>query len=277
MLTLDDLESRLKSLLEFHLIKYLPDQEPKDKIYKLLAGAMFNNLQGTEGTVVAPNDYLILMSQTMLSGWYPESGLTADLSEALRLSGKEAGFLFLSSPNVSIAVNGNLTSGEIQVVASFSHSNSENDSSIIENSNSPVLEENFPLNAFLIQDGSKVIPLNLPVLSMGRRPDNQVVIDDSRVSRTHAQLRVFKGRFVIFDLNSSGGTFVNGERINYSFLNPGDLISLAGVTFIFGQDIQINRKLLKETSKLEISGSLSDKPNFPSQIDNSIVEDPDKE
>jgi pSer/pThr/pTyr-binding forkhead associated (FHA) protein len=75
------------------------------------------------------------------------------------------------------------------------------------------------------------------VLNIGRRINNQVVINDKRISRTHAQLRVTKGRFAIFDLNSTGGTFVNGQRINKTILYPGDMISLAGVTLIYSQDL----------------------------------------
>ena len=48
---------------------------------------------------------------------------------------------------------------------------------------------------------------------------------------------IVRDRFVLFDLNSSGGTFVNGQRTDQSILYPGDVISLAGVTLIFGQDL----------------------------------------
>lgn len=60
-----------------------------------------------------------------------------------------------------------------------------------------------PENAFLIVEGVKVFPLKLPVVNIGRRLDNQLIIDDPRVSRNHAQLRAIKGRFVVFDLNST--------------------------------------------------------------------------
>jgi pSer/pThr/pTyr-binding forkhead associated (FHA) protein len=42
---------------------------------------------------------------------------------------------------------------------------------------------------------------------------------------------------VIFDLNSTGGTHINGQRTSQSVLYPGDLISLAGVKFIFSQEL----------------------------------------
>ena len=89
---------------------------------------------------------------------------------------------------------------------------------------------------FLIIEGVKVHPLNETVVNIGRRLENQLVIDDPRVSRNHAQLRAIKGRFVLFDLNSTGGTFVNGQRTSQTVLYPGDVISLAGVALIFGQD-----------------------------------------
>lgn len=115
-----------------------------------------------------------------------------------------------------------------------------------------------PENAFLIVEGVKVYPLSQTVVNIGRRLDNQLVIDDPRVSRNHAQLRAIKGRFVVFDLNSTGGTFVNGQRASQSVLYPGDVISLAGVTLIFGQDNPPPRPDLKDTAPLQ--SAASDRP-----------------
>ncbi len=82
----------------------------------------------------------------------------------------------------------------------------------------------------------RIIPLDRSVINIGRRPDNQMVIDDPRVSRVHSQLRAIKGRYVIFDLDSAGGTFVNSQRISQYTLLPGDVISLAGFPMVYGQD-----------------------------------------
>jgi pSer/pThr/pTyr-binding forkhead associated (FHA) protein len=114
----------------------------------------------------------------------------------------------------------------------------------------PEEQNKMPENAFLIVEGVKVFPLKQPVVNIGRRLDNQLVIDDPRVSRNHAQLRAIKGRFVVFDLNSTGGTFVNGQRASQTVLYPGDVISLAGVALIFGQDNPPPRPDLKDTSPL---------------------------
>jgi FHA domain/Protein of unknown function (DUF3662) len=90
--------------------------------------------------------------------------------------------------------------------------------------------------AFLILDGERTIPLHEAVINIGRRLDNQIIVDDPRVSRSHAQLRLRFGHYVVYNLGSTGGTFVNGQRIEECVLRPGDVISLGGVPLIYGED-----------------------------------------
>jgi len=104
-----------------------------------------------------------------------------------------------------------------------------------------------PEDAFLVLEGIKVVPLKLSVINIGRRLENQIAIDDPRVSRHHAQLRVVDGRYILFDLNSSGGTYINGMRITKSIIYPGDVISLAGFTMVYRQHDAPPRTDLKET------------------------------
>jgi pSer/pThr/pTyr-binding forkhead associated (FHA) protein len=96
-----------------------------------------------------------------------------------------------------------------------------------------------PPNTFLIMDGVKAIPLDKVHITIGRSLDNTIVVDDPRVSRHHMEIRVIRGHFVLFDLNSTGGTYVNGQLARQVTLYPGDLISLAGVNFVFTQDTRL--------------------------------------
>ena len=93
-----------------------------------------------------------------------------------------------------------------------------------------------PVRAFLILDGERTLVLTDAIVNLGRRRDNQIVVDDPRVSRSHAQLRVRFGHYVVYDLGSTGGTFVNGQRVEECVLRPGDVISLGGVPVIYGED-----------------------------------------
>ena len=249
MPSLDELESRLQTLLEVHLLKYLPGYKPEDMVYQQLAVALQNSLKEQDGITYAPNVYVIIAHPSTLARWHTSPHLIEQLTEVLQTAGDEAGFQFLTKPTLTTAADTHMTPDEIRIIASFSNE------SIAETRGLPVNQQVssptdvIPPNAFLILGGTKIIPLNQSVINIGRRLDNQVVIDDPRVSRTHAQLRVSKGRFVLFDLNSTGGTFINGQRTNQIILDPGDVISLAGVNLIFGQDLPIGRNLDMEITE----------------------------
>jgi len=106
-----------------------------------------------------------------------------------------------------------------------------------------------PGGAFLIVEGSQTVAVPRQGLTIGRRSDMTLVLDHAYVSRVHAQIRLVQGRYVIFDLDSSGGTYVNGQRVTQSVLHPGDVISLAGVQLVFGQE---SFRSLDETQELNI-------------------------
>lgn len=89
---------------------------------------------------------------------------------------------------------------------------------------------------FLILDGRRTVSLARSIVTIGRSLDNDVIVDDTRVSRHHVQLRRRAGRYIVYDLGSSGGTLVNGDRVSECLLQAGDVISLAGVQIIYGED-----------------------------------------
>ena len=64
-------------------------------------------------------------------------------------------------------------------------------------------------------------------LTIGRDSNNGVVINDSEISRKHARLTFQGGKYVLDDLGSTNGTFVNGQRlVGPVVLKAGDVISL---------------------------------------------------
>ncbi|HEY2447685.1 MAG TPA: BTAD domain-containing putative transcriptional regulator [Mycobacterium sp.] len=69
---------------------------------------------------------------------------------------------------------------------------------------------------------------------IGRRPDNDIVLDDDDVSRYHAVIIDTGGSFVISDLRSTNGILVHGRRIRTSAtLTDGDQIRIGGYEFVF--------------------------------------------
>ena len=78
-----------------------------------------------------------------------------------------------------------------------------------------------------------VYPLTAGVTTIGRSSDNDVVVPDDPVSRRHAQIRWDGARFVLEDLGSRNGTFVNGRRLDGPHvLRHGDQLVVPGRTFL---------------------------------------------
>jgi sulfur carrier protein ThiS len=63
-------------------------------------------------------------------------------------------------------------------------------------------------------------------MSFGRAESSTVTIRDAKVSRQHAQIQQQGNEYILVDLNSSNGTFVNGERIEEHVLSNGDEIEI---------------------------------------------------
>ncbi len=260
-LNLEQLESNLQKLVEINLAGVLPGVKLEDRVIQNLASAIRENIvQQKNDSPLAPNVFTLIVS-TETSPMWKEQRTIDTLKNIITTASREAGLKIVGQPIITITTDDNYSADEVRVVASHKLEPVAETQGIQNSTPGSTPEENssVPENAFLIVEGVKVYPLNESVVNIGRRLENQLVIDDPRVSRNHAQLRAIKGRFVLFDLNSTGGTFVNGQRTSQTVLYPGDVISLAGVALIFGQDTPPPRPETGLTAPLELGGR-SDRP-----------------
>jgi pSer/pThr/pTyr-binding forkhead associated (FHA) protein len=79
----------------------------------------------------------------------------------------------------------------------------------------------------------QVIPLTKKVTRLGRHLENDIAIHEEFLSRYHAEVVLEDGQYVLYDKNSTGGTHVNGRKIDRCLLNSGDLISLVNIQIMF--------------------------------------------
>lgn len=77
------------------------------------------------------------------------------------------------------------------------------------------------------------IPLGAPVITLGRLPDNTVVLNHPQVSGRHARLERVGNGYRIIDLGSTNHVYVNGRRVNNHMLNPGDEIHIGAFHLFF--------------------------------------------
>ncbi|MGH7763311.1 MAG: prolyl oligopeptidase family serine peptidase [Candidatus Dormibacteraceae bacterium] len=79
----------------------------------------------------------------------------------------------------------------------------------------------------------RIVALPSQMVSMGRAPDNDVVVGDPATSGHHGRIEIRGGYFWISDLGSTNGTLVNGEPVIEKQLSDGDLISVGQNTIRF--------------------------------------------
>lgn len=70
-------------------------------------------------------------------------------------------------------------------------------------------------------------------MTVGRLPGNSMVLASDSVSRNHARIRRRDGEFVVLDMGSSNGTFVNGERTRDRIVRDGDKVKFGNIEFRF--------------------------------------------
>ena len=91
--------------------------------------------------------------------------------------------------------------------------------------------------SFLVRSGGLTgqrLPVKTPVVNLGRADYNDIVLPDPSVSTSHAKLQRREGVWVLVDLDSTNGTFVDGERVKGEApLAPGGTVRLGDVQLLF--------------------------------------------
>ncbi len=119
-------------------------------------------------------------------------------------------------------------------------------------------QEKLPENVHLIIN-KQIVPLK-EITLLGRGMGNDVVIHEDFISRKHAEIRFENNQFVVYDLNSTSGTFINNKRVQRCVLCSGDIITLATYVIMFVDNntrlqdlLEINtRSLDLETRTLDL-------------------------
>jgi len=94
-----------------------------------------------------------------------------------------------------------------------------------------------PLATILVRTGQlkgKRLPVRVPVINIGRADYNDVVLPDESVSTSHAKLQRREGVWILTDIESTNGTFVDGERVQGDApLAPGAMVRFGDVQLVF--------------------------------------------
>jgi hypothetical protein len=231
------LEAQLERLVEGAFANIFGRHIRAQDIALQLARAMEDNQRTPhEGDPrpIAPDEYVIYANPTVQAQLLQSQPmLLATLSRHMVELAAHSGYRLVNSPIIKLVADAKLDAAEIVVRAE--HTNRpDHSTAVMERVDLPP-EPAAPSNPQLII-GVRVIPLNLPIVNIGRSRENHVVVDDAHVSRHHVQLRLRFGVYTLFDIQSHGGTFVNGMRVKECRLRSGDVIGIGRTQIVYLQD-----------------------------------------
>lgn len=116
------------------------------------------------------------------------------------------------------------------------------------------------------------IPLSGRPITFGRRQDNDVVVEETTVSRRHALILETSSGYVLRDLNSTNGSFINRIKVGLGEhpLKHSDRIVLAGsnVAFVFQQEPDDTKPIKVEgptTGAIQLQGELAEEAAGPAE------------
>ncbi|MHB8379313.1 MAG: FhaA domain-containing protein [Acidimicrobiales bacterium] len=139
-----------------------------------------------------------------------QKALVTELEETVRQHALTEGYAFVGPVKVEIFIDDDLKAGVVEVKTEF------------------VGGETQP--RLIVSDGRSFAVGDEPLI-IGRSPDVAVVVNDSNVSRQHAEVWRTAEGVAVRDLQSTNGTYVNGHRVSAVSLSPRDDVTIGTLHF----------------------------------------------
>ena len=99
----------------------------------------------------------------------------------------------------------------------------------------------------------KKIDLSKPIIRIGKKEDNDLIVEEKTVSRNHLEIIQTEDSYLLKDLDSTNGTFINDIRVKEAYLTPGDIIRIGSIRIEF---IAFDEKVSIEPSTRQEFGPL---------------------
>lgn len=227
-------ETFMEQMVEGSVARLFRSAVQPTEIAKRLERAMEAQQQVSVRRILVPNVYrAFLHPQDMQPFDSIRADVEREMATYLTDLAQERGFSMLEHPRVTLAADPGVPRRGILVEAEMvaapppdAHSQTQ----IFQAQPQTQAQARLLLAT---SNGTQVIPLESTLMTIGRGLNNDIILEDPRISRHHAQLRYRARRFWVADLGTTNGTFVNNERITERALRSGDILSLGGFELTF--------------------------------------------
>jgi hypothetical protein len=168
-----------------------------------------------KGRRIVPNHFTFLLTPSDRASFADiNDALVIELCEAAREYARDEGYHFMGPVHVELTADPHQKSGRFAIESQMKEAGG-----------------GIGVGSLVLPTGER-IELSATVITIGRLPECEITLNDSNISRRHAQVRPRGTGWVAADLGSTNGTKVNGVRIEGErLLREGDIISL-GTTHI---------------------------------------------
>lgn len=236
------LEEAIERTFEGSLSRVFRTRVQPAEIATKLERSMETNQTIGVGKVFAPNSYEVALSSRDYEAFDQyRASLERELSSYLQDRARDGGLTLISRPQVKIVSGERVRPGAIQVrswlqdIEAVESENRVEFTQPIEIPRQRPTREPQTATLTVVAGKQHGERYQLPPerVRLGRGLDNQIVLDDSRISRHHAEIYVRGNEWYLRDLGSTNGTYVNGYGVRERALESGDRVSLGGVELVF--------------------------------------------
>ena len=216
-MVLKRIEQKLEKLVEGTFTRVFPSSVKPIELGKRVRRVLEDKKTiGVQGQIIIPNRYVISLSLKDLENIESiQESIQREISSSIRDHANDENYHFQGTLTVEILSNSSLKTGSIEVDGLF--------------------EENkggFPPGSLIDENGERLI-ITEQKLSIGRDTKSTMQVVDVEVSRNHAEIRLLNTSFVLIDLQSTNGTFVNGQRVQEHTLQNFDQIKIGSTILLF--------------------------------------------
>lgn len=200
--------------------------------------------------VYVPYRYQVVLSEEDLARVEPfRDSMIKELVDFIHRHATKHGYHLLDQPEIHFTVQPGLTPGNFEVEPVYQNSDDTVDqlnTMVFDKSELHELKQHAATGTMRnrsvdtpileILEGNDVgmkYDLTGKTISLGRREDNQVVVNDPNVSRYHAKIFFDSKEWRIEDLKSTNGVFLNGKKVKKAPLNQGDEIRMGSTLMKF--------------------------------------------
>ena len=216
-MVLKRIEQKLEKLVEGTFTRVFPSSVKPIELGKRVRRVLEDKKTiGVQGQIIIPNRYVISLSPKDLENIESiQESIQREISSSIRDHANDENYHFQGTLTVEILSNSSLKTGSIEVDGLF--------------------EENkggFPPGSLIDENGKRLI-ITEQKLSIGRDTKSTMQVVDVEVSRNHAEIRLLNTSFVLIDLQSTNGTYVNGQRVQEHTLQNFDQIKIGSTILLF--------------------------------------------